>query len=161
VTVQVNLHYLSWPALDGKRSFGFFIIRRTLNRNDAIARGAPAARRQFSPARRKLQTTHFQPTEWWVKESGTKVSGGPPDTAGQRPALPISTASSRFTVWCREVCIENPFWNPCSSVSTRRAHARRVRSVVEPCFNGIIPAEKQLPVLAGKTLELAQDSFRE
>jgi hypothetical protein len=139
----------------------FFIFRRTLNRNDAIARGAPAARRQFSPARRKLQTTHFQPTEWWVKESGTKVSGGPPDTAGQRPALPISTASSRFTVWCLEVCIENPLWNPCSSVSTRRAHARRGRSVVEPCFNCMDTAEMQLPVLAGKKLELAQDACRE
>jgi len=28
-------------------------------------------------------------------------------------------------------------------------------------FNGIIPAEMQLPVVAGKNLELAQDSFRE
>jgi hypothetical protein len=39
-----------------------------LSRNHAFARGAPAARRLFSPARRKLQNPHFQPPEWWVKE---------------------------------------------------------------------------------------------
>ena len=66
-----------------------------LNRNAAVERGPPAARVPFSAVRRKHRLTSFLHTVWcrpiWLDE----VFGGPPNTAGQRPALPIPTASFR------------------------------------------------------------------
>ena len=82
---------------------GFIGLNRSWNRegnlrrNDAVARGAHAARVLFSATRRKHRATTFSFTIRCARKWYDEVFGEPPNTTGQRPALPISNAS--FPLW--------------------------------------------------------------
>ena len=68
----------------------------TLNRNDAAAWGAHAARVQFSAARRELRASDFWRTVWLGRKWSDELFGEPPNSEGQRPALPIPMAAFRL-----------------------------------------------------------------
>ena len=80
-------------------------------RNDAFGSGAHAAREPLAAARRQLHSTDLHHTVPCGREWCYEGLGGPPQSAGQRPALPIPTAGFRLS--------------PNSEVG-RGAHAARV-----------------------------------
>src|SRR2546425_174484 len=67
-----------------------------LGRNTAFEWGAHAARVRSSPARRRLPASGLRSNRTVQRGFMYGVFGGPPNTAGQRPALPGSTASFRL-----------------------------------------------------------------
>ena len=67
-----------------------------LSRNDAVDRGERAARVLSSPTRRRPSGCVARNTVWFFQSVSPDVFGGTPNTAGQRPALPIPTESFRL-----------------------------------------------------------------
>jgi hypothetical protein len=78
-----------------------------LSRSDAVDRGEHAARVLSSPTRRRPSGCVARNTVWFFQSVSPDVFGGTPNTAGQRPALPIPTASFRLRVCCEKCAQRN------------------------------------------------------